>query len=870
MSDASSVSRRRSVVSLLAGGGVTAVVLGAGAPISAGALAAEAPTVTQPAGTTSTSAPTIPAEAAPQSTNTSSTSTTPVAPAPTVSTQTSTTATPPSGSSPAGKGDGQTQPASLAPTHEAKHAKGAPLATVQRGQQTTTTPATTVEATSTQAPPPPSSGAAVQSSTAIAPAPQLAAVQSSALAAMMSGSSASLQALDFYRIPPFLLPIYQAAAVQYGVPWQVLAAINEVETDFGTDLSVSTAGAVGWMQFMPETWLQYGVDALNAGYADPYNPVDAIFAAARYLHAAGAVTDLRRAILAYNHSEAYVESVLLRARLFASYPNSAIATLTGLTEGTPPVADARVASGSSTPTPEAPPPATTEGAAEVAAPTPAVAATSGVGAAGSSGQPGASTQSATPPARSARQSAAKLARSLDAAAPVKQLSTLRARKNAPVVAVEDGKIVGIGASRKLGRYLVLRDTYGDVFTYADLGAIAPDYRLAKFKQLQVPKGSLPSDEAGSEPAPTQAASAGSQSPVTLHVAARRSATTAASPASSEGAAETTAGDGKVRVFAHPGNPDARLARRLQANEARERKLAAGWALLRRGSLVTQGTVLGRLADSESAESSLRFAIRPAGAESAVDPRPILANWRQLSAALHPRGAKTGEVLAGATAADAFALSSSELERAVLADPGIQMGACDRSQVAAGKVDRRALALLVFLSRSGLKPTVGELRCGSLLQTGKGAAVVFPAPGTLDIAAINGVPIAGHQGAGSVTDVTIRTLLTIKHRYAPKRIVSLMSYPGSASTVAARDHSSFIGLEFASRSHRATRGIGASATAGAESGARAQAARAGQTAPKAAISLDTLEWQHLIGTIGTIQQPKLTQSPSASAIRDARR
>ena len=31
------------------------------------------------------------------------------------------------------------------------------------------------------------------------------------------------------------------------------------------------------------TWLQYGVDALNAGYADPYNPVDAIFAAARYL-----------------------------------------------------------------------------------------------------------------------------------------------------------------------------------------------------------------------------------------------------------------------------------------------------------------------------------------------------------------------------------------------------------------------------------------------------------------------------------------------------------------------------------------------------------------------------------------------------------
>ena len=63
--------------------------------------------------------------------------------------------------------------------------------------------------------------------------------------------------------------------MQYGVPWQILAAINEIETDYGTDLSVSSAGAVGWMQFMPGTWLQYGVDALNAGYADPYNPVDA-------------------------------------------------------------------------------------------------------------------------------------------------------------------------------------------------------------------------------------------------------------------------------------------------------------------------------------------------------------------------------------------------------------------------------------------------------------------------------------------------------------------------------------------------------------------------------------------------------------------
>jgi outer membrane biosynthesis protein TonB len=50
-----------------------------------------------------------------------------------------------------------------------------------------------------------------------------------------------------FRIPIFLLPIYQAAGIQYGVRWEVLAAINEIETDYGRNLNLSSAGAVGWM-----------------------------------------------------------------------------------------------------------------------------------------------------------------------------------------------------------------------------------------------------------------------------------------------------------------------------------------------------------------------------------------------------------------------------------------------------------------------------------------------------------------------------------------------------------------------------------------------------------------------------------------------
>ena len=95
-----------------------------------------------------------------------------------------------------------------------------------------------------------------------------------------------------FRTPPFLLPIYLAASERYGVPWQVLAAINEVESDYGRDLSTSSAGAEGWMQFLPAEWYVFGVDANGAGVRDPSNPADAVFAAARYLAAAGAAQNL--------------------------------------------------------------------------------------------------------------------------------------------------------------------------------------------------------------------------------------------------------------------------------------------------------------------------------------------------------------------------------------------------------------------------------------------------------------------------------------------------------------------------------------------------------------------------------------------------
>jgi membrane-bound lytic murein transglycosylase B len=68
-----------------------------------------------------------------------------------------------------------------------------------------------------------------------------------------------------------LQPIWQAAAQAYGVPWSVLAAINKIESNFGQNMGPSSAGAIGWMQFMPDTWARWGFDANGDGVADPWN-----------------------------------------------------------------------------------------------------------------------------------------------------------------------------------------------------------------------------------------------------------------------------------------------------------------------------------------------------------------------------------------------------------------------------------------------------------------------------------------------------------------------------------------------------------------------------------------------------------------------
>jgi cell wall-associated NlpC family hydrolase len=135
-------------------------------------------------------------------------------------------------------------------------------------------------------------------------------------------------------IPPAMLTLYQEAAPTCpGLSWAVLAAIGTVESGNGTsDLpgvhsGANAAGAEGPMQFEPATFAAYDTPVPPGGAVppNPYDPTDAVYAAARDLCANGAASSatLNQAIFAYNHSEAYVTQVLGLAQ---SYVQPAVAT----------------------------------------------------------------------------------------------------------------------------------------------------------------------------------------------------------------------------------------------------------------------------------------------------------------------------------------------------------------------------------------------------------------------------------------------------------------------------------------------------------------------------------------------------------------
>ena len=113
-----------------------------------------------------------------------------------------------------------------------------------------------------------------------------------------------------------LLSFYREAQRRFGISWELLAAINFVESDFGRARTTAKADAQGPMQFEPATWRTYGLGG------DVYNEHDAILAAANLLAANGGRTNERAALMHYNLSPLYWDTVLHLAHRMAIVPTA--------------------------------------------------------------------------------------------------------------------------------------------------------------------------------------------------------------------------------------------------------------------------------------------------------------------------------------------------------------------------------------------------------------------------------------------------------------------------------------------------------------------------------------------------------------------
>ena len=600
--------------------------------------------------------------------------------------------------------------------------------------------------------------------------------------------------IDSFEIPPFLLPIYQSCGTEYGIPWNVLAGINRIETDFGRNLSVSSAGAEGWMQFIPSTWAGYGVDANNDGRKDPYNPVDAICAAARYLRAAGGDKDIRTAIFAYNHADWYVDEVMLAANQYGKLPDALVGSLTGLTEGAhfPVAANARYADD-------------INDAAALARST---------------------TQ------RKAAGNAANVIRSNAARRSIDIYSGV----NAPVVAVNDGVIKKIGDNKRLGRYIVLQDAYGNQFTYAQLGSIAPTHPVPQQRKLG--KGAFKLQGPGHDAAPSKPATAGD------HAGAGANAPKPAAPTGKTGS--------RQRLFALPqqsGNVG-QVPLLGQAAQVPAQLAAGDGSLhfdprtmqlkpLKVGSKVIGGTVIGRVGNDGRTPPHVNFAIRPAGRGApTIDPKPILDGWKLLETTAIYRTADKNPFTGNPSVGEVLLMSKAALEQRVLNDPKLSIYSCGRNDIQTGQIDRRVLAVMEYLVAKGYRLTITSLKCGHSYLTSSGNVSAHSYGSAVDIAAVNGIPIAGHQGPGTITEAVIRDLILLQGAMRPAQIISLMDL--GPPTLVLPDHWNHI--------H-----VGYTFTTG------------GGSIQQLGEVLKPDQWQRLIQRLGEIQNPKVPSKPSAAAL-----
>jgi hypothetical protein len=527
-----------------------------------------------------------------------------------------------------------------------------------------------------------------------------------------------------------------------------------------------------------------------------------------------------------------VDEVLLYARQYGRLPEDLVGSLTGLTQGDrfPVAANARYADDLSE-----------RAAAKNAKPTK-----------GSSGN----------------------VADVVSSSPTRRGINIYSHKGAPVVAVNDGTIQRLGQNKKLGRFVVLEDNYGNRFTYAQLGHLAKAYAVPKKRKLSASDFKLVTPKKDAKPkAPatrgTPLAAKG-RSAKSQQASGTSAKTGGKSSKASAGSAHTSS-SGPVntenlrsRLYALPersnnfdrasitGQLDHLLSKHLPGYSTVKsyfgkasthfNRRSTDLRPLRKGSEVVAGTVLGRLGKTTKLAPHLNFAIQPAGKGAPrIDPKPILDGWKLLEATAIYRAAGQNPFTAAAGSSNVsqdLLMPKTALERKVLADPRLSIYACGRNDIQTGQIDQRILAAMEYLADNGFKLTITSLKCGHSFLTTSGNVSEHTTGDAMDIAQVNGIPIAGNQGPGTITEAVIKSLLQLQGTMQPHQIISLMNLGGPSFSLA--DHWDHI--------HVGYYPVGTGSTKA-------------QKSKQFASLLKAKQWQELIGRIAKIRNPKVPTSPS---------
>ena len=544
-----------------------------------------------------------------------------------------------------------------------------------------------------------------------------------------------------FRIPPFLLPIYQAAGIQYGVRWEVLAAINEIETDYGRNLNVSLRRRAR-------------LDAVHA--RRPGRPTAStrnqrrrqgplqpgrrdlrrrpLPARRRRRHATCA-----RAIFAYNHADWYVDSVLMRARLIGGLPADLVGSLTGLTQGRFPV-DAKAPYAGAVSRRDA------RGAPRRATPPVAVESSDGRRGIAISRARGApwwrsTTAGSSGSGRASGSAASSSCRTSTATrTPTRASARSRERYPAPEAAGRHRRADPPASSSCPARRRARRAAAS-----ADApGARRPTRKRAARRAASAaprPRRAPPAHQGAPvrQPGPARRARAGGDQQQSRRTAARR--------------------PGPRRLPPPPLRPTARTS---------------SCKRLRRGARVAAGTILGRL--GATVASARRRTCSSRSAPPAAAPRASTRSRSSTAGSCSSRPPSTAPRAAtrssGADAADAVDRPDPADEQGGARAAGAAPTRASSSTSAAAATSARARSTGACWPRSSSSPPRAcgrpSARCSAATATSPPRAT---SPSTRRATRSTSrrstaIPIAGHQGAGSITESTIQRLLTLQGTMKP--------------------------------------------------------------------------------------------------------